>query len=66
MALELVAGPLMGAVFNVLLERIASSEVINFFKNKKSENLLKRLKIILLSIHAVLNDAEETQMKMKL
>ncbi|PNY16226.1 disease resistance rpp13-like protein 1-like, partial [Trifolium pratense] len=63
MALELVAGPLMGAVFNVLFERIASSEVVNFFKNKKTENLLKRLKIILLSIHAVLNDAEEKQMK---
>lgn len=63
MALELVAGPLMGAVFNVLFERIASSEVANFFKKKKSENLLKKLKIMLLSVHAVLNDAEEKQMK---
>ncbi|XP_058724349.1 putative disease resistance RPP13-like protein 1 [Vicia villosa] len=63
MALEVIAGPFMGAVFNVLLERIASSEVVNFFKKNKSENLLKRLKIILLSVHAVLNDAEEKQMK---
>ncbi|KAJ1432397.1 P-loop containing nucleoside triphosphate hydrolase [Sesbania bispinosa] len=63
MALELVAGPLMGAVFNVLLDRIASSEIVNFFKKKKNDKLLKRLKIILLSVHAVLNDAEEKQMK---
>lgn len=63
MALELVAGPLMGAVFNVLLERIASAEVVNFFKNKNCDKLLKRLKIILLSVNAVLNDAEEKQMK---
>ncbi|XP_027366583.1 putative disease resistance RPP13-like protein 1 [Abrus precatorius] len=63
MALELVAGPLLGAVFNVLLERIASSEVVNFFKSKNSDRLLKRLKIILLSVNAVLNDAEEKQMK---
>ncbi|XP_004517302.1 putative disease resistance RPP13-like protein 1 [Cicer arietinum] len=63
MALELVAGPLMGAVFNVLLDRIASHEVVNFFKKQKIEKLLKRLKIILFSIHAVLNDAEEKQLK---
>ncbi|XP_027938228.1 putative disease resistance RPP13-like protein 1 [Vigna unguiculata] len=63
MAMELVAGPLMGAVFNVLLERIASTEVVNFFKNKNCEKLLKRLKIILLSVNVVLNDAEEKQMK---
>ncbi|QCE05593.1 leucine-rich repeat-containing protein [Vigna unguiculata] len=63
MAMELVAGPLMGAVLNVLLERIASTEVVNFFKNKNCEKLLKRLKIILLSVNVVLNDAEEKQMK---
>ncbi|TKY53596.1 putative disease resistance RPP13 protein 1 [Spatholobus suberectus] len=62
MALELVAGPLMGAVFNVLLERIASPEVVNFFKKKNRDQLLKELKIILLSVNAVLNDAEEKQM----
>lgn len=64
MALQLVAGPFMGAVFNVLLERLASSEVVNYFKKKKSnDKLLKRLKIMLLSVNAVLNDAEEKQMK---
>ncbi|KAK7344658.1 hypothetical protein VNO77_14542 [Canavalia gladiata] len=63
LGLELVAGPLMGAIFNVLLERIASSEVVNFFKKRNSDKLLKRLKIILLSVNAVLNDAEEKQMK---
>ncbi|KAK7393194.1 hypothetical protein VNO78_21712 [Psophocarpus tetragonolobus] len=63
MALELVAGPLMGAVFNVLLERITSAEVINFFKKRNCDKLLKRLKIIFLSVNAVLNDAEEKQMK---
>ncbi|XP_057431383.1 putative disease resistance RPP13-like protein 1 [Lotus japonicus] len=63
MALELVAGPLMEAVFSVLLERIASSEIFNFFKKNKSDKFLKRMKIILLSVHAVLNDAEEKKIR---
>lgn len=63
--LEVIIGPFMGAIFNVLLKMIAFSEVVNFFKKNKSENLLKRLKIILLSVHVVLNDAEEKQMKNK-
>lgn len=63
--LEVIVGPFMGAVFNVLLERISFYEVVNLFKKNKNENLLKRLRIILLSVHVVLNDAEETQMKNK-
>ncbi|KAL6567783.1 hypothetical protein OROGR_001451 [Orobanche gracilis] len=62
MSLELVAGPLMEAVFSVLLERIAS-DIFNFFKKNKSDKFLKRMKIILLSIHAVLNDAEEKKIR---
>lgn len=56
----------MSAVFNVLLERVASSEVINSFKknnNNSSEKLLKKLKISLLSVNAVLADAEEKQVR---
>ncbi|KAL4350963.1 hypothetical protein AHAS_Ahas10G0194500 [Arachis hypogaea] len=62
MVLELVGGAFLGAVFNVLLERIASPEVLSFLKGKKMNNrLLKKLKLILLSIHGVLDDAEGKQ-----
>ncbi|CAL0329413.1 unnamed protein product [Lupinus luteus] len=62
MALELVGGAVLNAVFDVLLEKISSSEVVNFFKKEKISNkLLKDLKLSLLSLTAVLNDAEEKQ-----
>ncbi|RYQ86587.1 hypothetical protein Ahy_B10g106247 [Arachis hypogaea] len=62
MVLELVGGAFLGAVFNVLLERIASPEVLSFLKGKKMNNrLLKKLKLILLSVHGVLDDAEGKQ-----
>ena len=62
MVLELVGGAFLGAVFNVLLDRIASPEIVSFLKGKKLNNkLLKKLKLILLSVHGVLDDAEGKQ-----
>ncbi|MED6208092.1 hypothetical protein PIB30_041730 [Stylosanthes scabra] len=62
MVLELVGGAFLGAVFNVLLERIASPEVLSFLKGKKlNKKLLKKLKLILPSVHGVLDDAEGKQ-----
>lgn len=53
----------MGAMFNVLLERVASSEIVDSFRKNSSVKLLRRLKITLLSVNAVLNDAEEKQVR---
>ncbi|KAF7836197.1 putative disease resistance RPP13-like protein 1 [Senna tora] len=62
MVLEVVGAAFLGAFFNVLLERIASPEVVSFLKVKKlNERLLKKLKLILLSINGVLDDAEGKQ-----
>ncbi|CAJ1958957.1 unnamed protein product [Sphenostylis stenocarpa] len=46
------------------LERIVSNEFIHFFRSKELDvSFLKKLKITLLSLQAVLNDAEEKQIK---
>ncbi|EOY17582.1 NBS type disease resistance protein, putative [Theobroma cacao] len=42
---------------------MASPEVLNFFSGGVNDEMLKKLKITLLSLEAVLNDAEERQMK---
>ncbi|XP_061347111.1 putative disease resistance RPP13-like protein 1 [Gastrolobium bilobum] len=62
MALVLVGGAFLGAVFNVLLDRIASPEIVSFLKGKKPNyKLLKKLKLILLSLNGVLDAAEGKQ-----
>jgi hypothetical protein len=64
MALEVLGEAFLEAGFGVLLEKIAYPAVVKFFKKTKSSDLLlKKLKISLLSIHAVLSDAEEKQMR---
>lgn len=64
MALELVGGAFLEAGFGVLLGKIAYPAVVKFFKKSKtSDLLLRRLKISLLSIDAVLSDAEEKQLR---
>ncbi|KAF7112273.1 hypothetical protein RHSIM_RhsimUnG0246400 [Rhododendron simsii] len=53
---------LLGAAFGVLLDRLTSKEFINFFRGRKhDERLLKRLKLKLLGLNKVLNDAEDKQ-----
>ncbi|KAG2675063.1 hypothetical protein I3760_13G166900 [Carya illinoinensis] len=57
-----VAGLLLSPFLQVLFERVASPEFVDFFRSRKLEGrLLKKLEIVLLSANAVLEDAEEMQ-----
>ncbi|XP_024031502.1 putative disease resistance RPP13-like protein 1 isoform X2 [Morus notabilis] len=61
---ELVGGAFLSAFLQVLFDRLASQEVVDFFRGKKLiVDQLKDLEIMLLSASAVLNDAEEKQME---
>ncbi|KAJ7982305.1 Disease resistance protein [Quillaja saponaria] len=59
-----MAGELVLSSFlQVAFDRLASPEVVNFFRSGKlKDDLLRKLKIKLLSINAVINDAEKKQM----
>ncbi|XP_028054933.1 putative disease resistance RPP13-like protein 1 [Camellia sinensis] len=65
MAEALVGGAFLSATLQVLLDRLASPVVINFFRGKKHGDrvplLHKKLKLSLLGLKAVLNDAENKQ-----
>ncbi|GAU46040.1 hypothetical protein TSUD_268830, partial [Trifolium subterraneum] len=55
-------GSFISAVLQVLLDRIANPDLIDFFRgNHLDEALLEKLKMLLLSVTTVLNDAEEKQ-----
>ncbi|RHN65658.1 putative P-loop containing nucleoside triphosphate hydrolase, leucine-rich repeat domain, L [Medicago truncatula] len=58
----IVGEGILSASVKLLLQKIVSGEFINFFRNMKLDvPLLDKLKITLLSLQAVLNDAEEKQ-----
>ncbi|XP_020240570.1 LOW QUALITY PROTEIN: putative disease resistance RPP13-like protein 1 [Cajanus cajan] len=62
MAVAFVGEAFLSAAVEVLLDRIISHEFLDFFCRKKLDiSLLKNLRIKLLSLQAVLNDAEEKQ-----
>ncbi|XP_060669492.1 putative disease resistance RPP13-like protein 1 [Ziziphus jujuba] len=62
MAAELVGGALLSATLQVLFDRLASREVVDCFRgNKLSDELINSLKIVLLAVNAMLDDAEEKQ-----
>ncbi|KAI9074170.1 hypothetical protein K1719_043885 [Acacia pycnantha] len=62
MAAAAVGQALLSASVQTLLDRITSSEFRDFMKNRKlNVSLLDELKITLLMLGAVLNDAEEKQ-----
>ncbi|KAJ7009739.1 disease resistance RPP13-like protein 1 [Populus alba x Populus x berolinensis] len=62
MAAALVGGPILSAFLQVLFDRMASREVLDFFKERNlNERLLKKLKIMMISVNGVLDDAEEKQ-----
>ena len=60
--MALVGEALLTASIQVLLEKMASPEVLSFFGGQKlNAALLNKLKITLLTVHAILNDAEVKQ-----
>ncbi|KAK3415406.1 hypothetical protein EUGRSUZ_H01029 [Eucalyptus grandis] len=64
MAAALVGGAFLSAFLQVLFDRMASREVVDFFRSRKLDQgrLLQKLEAALLSANAVLDDAEEKQM----
>ncbi|CAJ1977959.1 unnamed protein product [Sphenostylis stenocarpa] len=60
--IETLGGALFGAVLQVLFDRLDSHHVLDYFHRRKlNEKLLKKLKVKLLSINAVIDDAELKQ-----
>ncbi|XP_010026096.2 putative disease resistance RPP13-like protein 1 [Eucalyptus grandis] len=64
MATALVGGAFLSAFLQVLFDRMASREVVDFFRSRKlgKGRLLQKLEVALLSANAVLDDADEKQM----
>ena len=55
---------MLSASLQVLFDRMASRGVIEFFRGRKiNDGLLMKMKIILLTVHAMMNDAEEKQIR---
>ncbi|KAL5556219.1 hypothetical protein UlMin_038455 [Ulmus minor] len=64
MAAELVVGAFLSASLDVLFDRIASREVLDYVRGKRHyDGLLEKLKIKLLSVSVVLDDAELKQIR---
>jgi len=62
MAAALVGGAFLSASLQVLFDRMASRQVVDFFKSQKlNDRLLKKLKILMITVNKVLNDAEKKQ-----
>ncbi|KAJ6314371.1 hypothetical protein OIU78_017944, partial [Salix suchowensis] len=62
MAGALVGGSFLSSFLQVLFDRVASREFVDFFRGQKlSDELLRRLKITIRSINRLLDDAEEKQ-----
>ncbi|KAG2671096.1 hypothetical protein I3760_14G117500 [Carya illinoinensis] len=59
---ELVGGALLSSFLQVFFDRMASREFVDFLRGRKpSDELLYKLKNVLLSVGAVLEDAEDKQ-----
>lgn len=57
-----MGGAVLSASLQVLFDKMASWEVLDFFRGRKlNDALLMKMKIVLLTVHAVINDAEEKQ-----
>ncbi|WJX87275.1 hypothetical protein P8452_69483 [Trifolium repens] len=64
MAVELVGGALLSAFLQVTFKKLASARIQDYFRARNlNDKLLKKLNITLLSINAVVNDAELKQIR---
>ena len=64
MAVQLVGGAFLSASLQVLFNRLASSEVLNFIRGQKlSDSVLSKFKIKLLIVDEVLDHAEVKQFR---
>ena len=64
MAVAAVGEAFLSAFIEVVLDRLASPEVVDLIRGKKVDvNLVQRLKNTLYAVEAVLNDAEQKQFK---
>ncbi|XP_028112953.1 putative disease resistance RPP13-like protein 1 [Camellia sinensis] len=64
MAGSLVGGAFLSAALQVLFDRLASPDILNIFRQTThggGDKLLRKLKLTLLGINAVLDDAEKKQ-----
>ncbi|XP_054817064.1 putative disease resistance protein At3g14460 [Prosopis cineraria] len=62
MALEAVGGAVISSFLQVAFERLASREVLDFFRGRKlDETLLDKLNICMLSLNAAIDDAEQKE-----
>ncbi|KAJ6959003.1 disease resistance RPP13-like protein 1 isoform X2 [Populus alba x Populus x berolinensis] len=62
MALELIGESILSPVIQVLVDRLASREVLGFFKSHKLDGgLLEKLNETLNTVNGLLDDAEEKQ-----
>ncbi|QCD85631.1 hypothetical protein DEO72_LG3g150 [Vigna unguiculata] len=62
MALELVGGALLSVFLDVAFKKLASPQILDFFRTRKlDEELLNKLKTKLNSIHSLTDDAERKQ-----
>jgi len=61
MASALVGGAFLSAFLQVLFDRLASPELVNFIRGKKPDKLLQKMKSQLLVVKVVLADAEKRQ-----
>jgi hypothetical protein len=58
---EMIVEAFLGSLFDVVLDRLASSNFIDYFRIVKLETLVDKLESILNSINQVLDDAEKKQ-----
>ncbi|XP_062016475.1 putative disease resistance RPP13-like protein 1 [Rosa rugosa] len=64
MALAVVGGAFLSSALAVLFDRMASRPVLDFIRGKKTtKGLIQTLKMKLLSVNKLLDDAEEKQLK---
>nr|XP_027102993.1 putative disease resistance RPP13-like protein 1 [Coffea arabica] len=64
MAAALVGGSFLSAFLQVLFDRMATPEFVNLFRNQKAnDDLLKKLKSELRTVGAVLDDAENKEIR---